>query len=318
MPIRVTKRSRFDRVKFGLRALAVLAFLGASSVSAQNQSDSYEQEAMAYISQGQAAEAGGDYASACQLYGLAWGKFDWVEDALLEESRMTVSVDSYGNPTEDTGLQRNLQATHRNSRRAYDLKAAACAKAGDVATQGQPAVPTGNLKRATDWMQLGIQQFDAGKTVEACATMRKSETLFVLLLDGYTQANASPEVIKLLAQNVEITGETIPNTMHCPRLPKEETFLFAINKFQELTNETFNTYMKAEKIRSDGNMKEACRLYKSAKATADEAYTWHERSRVADGHEAAEADMFEKKTAIANENVRDTTEKVQQCIKLGL
>ncbi|MEQ1539616.1 MAG: hypothetical protein ABL928_11875 [Sphingorhabdus sp.] len=118
-------------------AISAIVFFNAPAAWALSESQSYQDEAFAYIAEAEEAEAAGDYATACSAYGSAWGKFDWMHDALLEESRSRVSVDAYGRPTEDTYLKASLREVNENSRQVHNLKVAACAKAAEM-PQGAP------------------------------------------------------------------------------------------------------------------------------------------------------------------------------------
>ncbi len=118
--------------------LTLMALFSPSAAWAFQQSSAYEDEALSYIDAGTEAEDAGDYASACEYYGKAWGKYDWVHDALLEESRERVG--------DEDELAANLKIVNRNSSQAYDLKVAACAKAKEFpqsnkAVSNQPVWP---------------------------------------------------------------------------------------------------------------------------------------------------------------------------------
>jgi hypothetical protein len=115
----------FTLVKSAFAALfALMALFSPSAAWSFQQSSAYEDEALSYIDAGNEAEEAGDYASACEYYGRAWGKFDWVHDALLEESRERVG--------DEDALAENLKIVNRNSRQAYDLKVAACEAAKNM------------------------------------------------------------------------------------------------------------------------------------------------------------------------------------------
>ncbi len=115
----------------------LLAFASIPTQRAFGQSGSYESEALYYIKHGNAAENAGDYVTACRSYGEAWGKYEWVEDAVREEWRYIISSSNRGWLIDDTDFQYNLRIIRKNRRQAHDLKEAAC-KLAEAMPQGVP------------------------------------------------------------------------------------------------------------------------------------------------------------------------------------
>ena len=266
--------------------------MSASLVHAQNASSSYESEAFGYIDEGKAAEARGDFASACRLYGQAWGKFDWAHDALIEESKTRVSRDAYGNVTQDSGLQSNLSIASKNSSLAYDLKAAACAKSN----QAQKVPQNGNLKTALELHDVAQGQYKTGNLTAACNTLQMSAAFFQLAKRDYTATHEVNNAKTINDAMIE-TGVKIPEKMSCPKFDPETTAYFTLQKtweYDQVGNKAFDVATKA--YLRDDNV-EACRSYKDAVSAYTQAMEWNNKQKTSYGNLALLPKAIDEYTA---------------------
>ena len=270
-------------------------------------------EGLRYQQAGERAVRDGKYAEACDHYKNAIAFF--YESASADEAEANRASIHWSGYAEYTGPLREAASEARSdATSAKEMRDSVC----NTPDQAPAAAPlTGDLKRATDLIDLALKQNEAGNLNEACLSLQQSAIIYQQLKFRFIENNQSTENIKLMSDNVRIVGSEMPEKMLCPKFAPETTAHYADQKLHDFEASGTASFLSAVDASHRNDFKEACRLYTMAAPDFTQAAAWSAKLKNALGHEVLIDSIIDANTAVMTENANKSKRNAEDnCAKV--